>query len=171
MTEFKQIDSQNTFMGRFGYGCDLLEELTRVATSNGVKLGRVEAIGAVQQAKIAFYNQATQTYQVLSLDHPLEITTLSGNISLKDGNPFVHAHITLSDESGKSYGGHLLTGTIVFSCEFIVEAFDGPVFDRGFDKETGLRLWFTSHSRTICPVHKRLWRSFFSGLRTIISSP
>ena len=144
MTEFKKLKSREIFMGRLSYGCDLLEELTSVAIQNGVGLGRVEAIGAVKTAQISFYNQTTQTYQFLSLDHPLEITKLLGNISLKDGNPFLHAHITLSDESGKSYGGHLAAGTIVFSCEFLVEVLDGPLFNRSLDKETGLQLWFAS---------------------------
>jgi predicted DNA-binding protein with PD1-like motif len=144
MTEYQRINSREMFMGRLSYGSDLLEELTSVAIRNGVRLGRVEAIGAVQTAKISFYNQTTRAYQSLSLDHPLEITNLLGYISLKDGNPFVHAHITLSDEAGKSYGGHLAAGTIVFACEFLIEVFDGPLFNRSLDKETGLHLWFAS---------------------------
>ena len=128
-------------MGKLSFGCDLLEELTKVTTERNVKLGRIEAIGAVQKARIGFYNQETRIYQFISFNHPLEITNLIGNISLKDGNPFVHAHITLSDESGKSYGGHLAPGTVVFACEFFLEAFDGSALNRCFDEETGLPLW------------------------------
>jgi len=141
MTEFKRVHSRDVVMGKLSCGCDLLEELTNVATDRDVKLGRIEAIGAVQKARIGFYNQETRIYQFIALDHPLEITNLIGNISLKDGNPFVHAHITLSDESGKSYGGHLAPGTVIFACEFILEAFDGPAYNRCFDEETGLPLW------------------------------
>ena len=71
----------------------------------------------------------------------MEITNLKGNISVKDGNPFVHAHITLADKSGKCYGGHLAPGTVVFACEFLIEALDGPVFERCLDEKTGLPLW------------------------------
>ena len=141
MTEFELVHSREIVMGKLSCGCDLLEELTNVSTERDVRLGRIEAIGAVQKARIGFYNQETRIYQFNSLDHPLEITKLIGNISLKDGNPFVHAHITLSDESGKSYGGHLAPGTVVFACEFLLEAFDGPAFNRCFDEETGLPLW------------------------------
>ena len=141
MTEFKRVHSRDIVMGKLSCGCDLLEELTNVATERDVKLGRIEAIGAVQKARIGFYNQETRIYQFVALDHPLEIINLIGNISLKDGNPFVHAHITLSDESGKSYGGHLAPGTVVFACEFLLEAFDGPAYNRCFDEETGLPLW------------------------------
>jgi predicted DNA-binding protein with PD1-like motif len=141
MTEFQRVHSRDIVMGKLSCGCDLLEELTNVATERDVKLGRIEAIGAVQKARIGFYNQETRIYQFIALDHPLEITNLIGNISLKDGNPFVHAHIILSDESGKSYGGHLAPGTVIFACEFILEAFDGPAYNRCFDEETGLPLW------------------------------
>jgi uncharacterized protein len=141
MTECKQVKSRDIFMGKLTYGFDLLEELTNLVKELGVGLGRIEAIGAVQKARIGFYNQETQVYQFSSFDQPMEITNLVGNISLKDGNPFVHAHITLSDSSGKSYGGHLATGTIVFACEFILQVFDGPAFNRLFDDKTGLSLW------------------------------
>jgi uncharacterized protein len=144
MTEFKRINSREIYMGKLSYGCDLSEELVSLSTKLDVRLGRIEAIGAVQKAHIGFYNQETRAYQFSYFDHPLEITKLTGNISLKEGKPFVHTHITLSDESGKSYGGHLATGTIVFACEFVLEAFDGPAFNRCFDKETGLPLWLIS---------------------------
>jgi uncharacterized protein len=141
MTEFKSVKSRELLIGKLGHGCDLLEELTKVAMECGIQLGRIEAIGAVQKACIGFYNQETRIYQFFSFDHPMEITKLTGNISLKDGNPFVRAHITLSDESGKCYGGHLAKGTVVFACEFLIEAFDGPDFNRCLDEETGLPLW------------------------------
>jgi uncharacterized protein len=144
MTEFKSVKSRQILIGRLSYGCDLLEELTKVATERGVRLGRIEAIGAVQKARIGFYNRQTRTYQFSSFDREMEIAKLAGNISIKDGNPFVHAHITLADPEGKAYGGHLATGTIVLACEFILEVFDGPVFDRRFDEETGLYLWSLS---------------------------
>ncbi|PKN53704.1 MAG: DNA-binding protein [Deltaproteobacteria bacterium HGW-Deltaproteobacteria-13] len=141
MTEFKSVSHRETIMGKLSYGCDLLEELTKISIERGIKLGRIEAIGAVQKARVGFYNQETRIYEFHSFDRPLEITKLAGNISGKEGNPFVHAHITLSDESGKSYGGHLASGTVVFACEFLLDAFDGPAFDRRFDEETGLPLW------------------------------
>ena len=141
MTKYKTIKSKEIIMGRLGYGCDLLEELARVADERKVKLGRIEAIGAVQKARVGFYNQQTREYRFHFFDRPLEILKLAGNISLKDNRPFVHAHITLADDEGKSFGGHLAPGTVVFACEFLLEAFDGTAFERCFDEETGLPLW------------------------------
>jgi predicted DNA-binding protein with PD1-like motif len=141
MTITHKVKSRELFMGKLSYGCDLLEEITLVCQKENIRLGRIEALGAVQKAQIGFYDQQTREYRFLKLAQPLEITKLIGNISVKDGNPFVHAHVTLADETGKTFGGHLAPGTVVFACEFIIEAFDGPVFERGFDEETGLPLW------------------------------
>ncbi len=58
-----------------------------------------------------------------------------------DGKPMVHAHVMLSDEKGIVHGGHLVPGTIEFACEVITEAFDGPEFNRGQDRKTGLPFW------------------------------
>jgi len=141
MTASRSITSRQIVVGKLSYGCDLLEELTDECIKHNVKLGRVEAIGAVQKARIGFYNQETRAYQFSTLDRPFEITNLIGNVSLKDGNPFVHAHVTLAGETGESCGGHLAPGTVVFACEFFIEAFDGPIFNRNPDEETGLPLW------------------------------
>jgi predicted DNA-binding protein with PD1-like motif len=141
MTHHSSVNLRELFMGALPFGSDLLQGLTDVCLERNVTLGRVEAIGAVRSARIGFYNQETRSYQFLSLDMPLEITSLVGNVSLKDGEPFVHAHITLADEKGIAHGGHLAPGTKVFACEFVIEAFDGPRFERGYDEETGLPLW------------------------------
>ena len=122
----------------------MLEEITNLCINENIKLARIEALGAVQKACIGYYDQNAREYQFIDLDQHLEITNLVGNISLKDGNPIAHAHITFADSTGKAFGGHLAPGTIVFACELILEALEGPDFTRGLDEETGLPLWTMS---------------------------
>jgi uncharacterized protein len=141
MAVTRNVKYKEISMGKLRYGSDLLEEFTEICKKGNIRLGRVEAIGAVQKACIGFYNQKKREYEFITIDQPLEITNLTGNISLKNGSPFVHAHITLSDSSGKAYGGHLAPGTIVFACEWIIETFKGSALERNFDQETGLSLW------------------------------
>lgn len=141
MAIVKKVKPRELFMGKLSHGGDLLEEITEFCRRENIRLGRVEALGAVKRANLGFYNQQTHEYKSFMIDQPLEITKLVGNISLRDGNPVVHAHITLSDKTWKAYGGHLMPGTEVFACEFILEVFDGPMFNRAPDEETGLPLW------------------------------
>jgi uncharacterized protein len=141
MKQYEKVTSLEIFMGKLSCGGDLLQELTDLCIERNIVLGRIEAIGAVQKARIGFYNQENKTYEFTSFDRAMEINNLTGNISLKDGKPFVHAHVTLTDEKDVTIGGHLAEGTIVFACEFVLEVFTGSGFDRVFDKETGLTLW------------------------------
>lgn len=129
-------------MGRLTQGADLLEALEEQCRLHHITLGEIRALGAVAKARIAYYKQDLQKYMFLDLDRPLEILSLIGNISLKDGQPMVHAHVTLGDEEGRAFGGHLAPGTQIFACEFVIqEGTSEKVFQRALDAETGLFLW------------------------------
>lgn len=129
-------------MGRLAKGEDLLAALEKVAREHGITLGEVQAIGAVSQARVGYYNQAERRYYFLDLARPLEILCLTGNISVKDDKPMVHAHVTLSDGDGRAFGGHLAEGTLVFACEFAIQEYQSALpLVRRMDDPTGLFLW------------------------------
>jgi len=98
-------------------------------------------IGAVSSVTVGAYDQKQQVYVTEKEKGPFEILTCSGNISLKDGNPMVHAHITLCDEHGKTFGGHLFSETIVYAGEIELYELIGKPCERAYDKTTGLNLW------------------------------
>ena len=141
MTKSEHVKPGNIIMGKLSYGCDLLEELTKICSGNDIRLGKVSAIGAVMRSCTGYYDQESREYRFINSEKHSEILNLSGNVSIKDGKPFVHAHITLSDDAGNAFGGHLATGTTVFACEFMIQTFEGPEFTRGMDEKTGLPLW------------------------------
>ena len=113
----KSVTMINSYFGSLCRGDDLMQELTRICRDEQITLGKFDGIGAAEKAKVGVYNQQKKEYQFNEINKPLEIMSLNGNISLKDNEPFVHAHITLVDEHGAIYGGHLTEGTIVFVCE------------------------------------------------------
>ena len=141
MAVVREVKAVKMFMGKLEFGADLLEEITRICVDRDIHLGWVEALGAVKKARLGYYNQKEREYHFYELDQTLEITNLVGNVSIKDGVPIVHAHVTFSDKDGHAYGGHLAPGTIVFACEVVIQVLDGPKFERGLDQETGLPLW------------------------------
>ena len=49
-----------------------------------------------------------------------ELTSFQANVMLKDGNPFVHSHINISDRECNSKGGHLFEATVAVVGEFIL---------------------------------------------------
>lgn len=125
---------------RLDHGEDIISQITILAEENGIEIGALSAIGALSRAKIAYYDQISHEYGEVSLEDPLELASCSGNISLKDGRPFVHAHAVLSDRMGRTWGGHLTSGTI-FAAELCLQELSGLPLKRGPDSITGLNLW------------------------------
>ena len=137
----RSMTVSQTLMGRLSRGDDLLDGLTGVARDRGVRLGRVAALGAVEHARVGFYDQQARVYRHLDLERELEILALVGNVSIRDGESMIHAHVTLGDARGHAFGGHLVSGTRVFACEFTMDCFEGEDLIRGLDPATGLPLW------------------------------
>ncbi len=128
-------------MGKLNKDDYLLESLQKIVEKNNISCGLIQGIGAVQNLNCGYYNQESFKYQEISFNQPLEVTNLSGNISIRDGKPFIHCHITCADERGKVFGGHLGEKTKVFAFEYIIFSFEGGNFVRKFDSNTGLYLW------------------------------
>ncbi len=97
-------------------------------------------VGAVKQARLAYYDQAEREYQKIKLDRPMEIASCFGNLSFKDDKPFVHVHAVLADAAGKIYAGHLLRAT-VFAAELHLQELLGKKLEREYEQTTGLALW------------------------------
>ena len=141
MKLLQKYDLGRILTGRLEKEDDLLLSLQAIAHDHGMHSGSVFALGAVQKAQLAYYNQQTQTYQSYELNKPLEILNLTGNLSLKEGEIMLHAHVTLSDEKGSAFGGHLNPGTLVFACEFAIYEHLGTPWEREKEASTGLPLW------------------------------
>lgn len=128
-------------MGKLAHQADLIEALTGAAGTHGVKAGTVQVVGALRKAKLGFYDQWRKTYRELPFERPMEIVSGMGNVSLRDGKPFIHLHLALSDDEGKVFGGHALGGCTVFAAEFTIMPLPGAEPVRVFDETTGLYLW------------------------------
>lgn len=130
-----------SFMGKLPFESDLWQGLQQIVLDNNIKSGQLQFIGALQKAVIGFYDQSEKRYCSVQIAKPVEIINGTGNISLKDGQPFIHTHVTLADQNGAAYGGHLLPGSKVFACEYYIQELVGPELHRKPDHITGLPLW------------------------------
>ena len=128
-------------MGRLKKGTDLLQSLEKLVRTENIKWGILSVIGALQRTKLGYYNQDLKQYQTKVLEPNLEITACMGNISVKEGQPMVHAHITLADADGRAYGGHLVPGNAIFAAEYWITEYEGEGPIRSFERDTELFLW------------------------------
>ena len=138
---YREYNAGRRFVGRFDHGKDLISSLEDICAENKIEMAVFSVIGAVLSVTLGCYNQKKQAYISFQENSPLEIASCTGNISLKDGNPFVHAHAVLSDEQRKTISGHLFSKTPVFAGEFDIRELKGKPFSRKYDRETGLMLW------------------------------
>ena len=139
---FKEFSVEKIVMGPIGMGDDLYKTVERYAAENHITHAWINALGAVTQLAYFYYDQDKKEYAQESVHEKLEILSCIGNISLKNGKPFLHLHITCSDRKGKTIGGHLTPGALVFACEIILFVLKGSEkLERGFDPVTGLHLW------------------------------
>ena len=131
-------------MGRLERGTDLVRALRRVCADHSVRTAEIRALGALESVEICAYEQKNRTYgPARTFKGDLEILSLTGNVSEKQGELALHLHITLArdtDNGIQVLGGHLLSGK-VFACEFVINTCDDLILRRGVDKATGLPLW------------------------------
>jgi hypothetical protein len=127
---------------RLKHDADLVQSITSLARSRGIEAASFAAIGALKHARLGYYDQISHQYRQIEIDSPHEMASCVGNISLKDGEPFVHTHVVLADKTGNARAGHLFEG-IVFAAEVHLRQLEGPRLERKYDELTGLSLWST----------------------------
>ncbi|MCE3234728.1 MAG: hypothetical protein K0Q50_908 [Vampirovibrio sp.] len=142
----KEFKPESVFMGRLEKGADIVSSLEEFCAERGIKAAWINLLGALDKATISYYDQEKHQYFHRELTGDYEIISCSGNISLKDGKPFAHLHIVLSDTEYSAIGGHLWPNTVsVFAAEFAIFKLEGDTgaedLVRCPDVETGLALW------------------------------
>lgn len=136
------IKTKNIIVRRLRPGADLLEELQAMALKEDISLGLVSGIGGLKSAAVGIFLPDESRYETREFKGELEICHLSGNISLKEGRPFVHAHLVISDRQGRAWGGHLLPGCRIFVAEVVILSLEGAKRERLPQTElSGLALW------------------------------
>ncbi len=130
-----------SIVARLEHGGDLLDEIVALAERHGIEAGALQGLGALQRARLAYYDQTGKTYGEFALEQPLEITALAGNLSRRDGEHAAHVHLTLAASDGRAFGGHAAPGCVVFACELVVTELLGQPLERVHDEVTGLPLW------------------------------
>jgi predicted DNA-binding protein with PD1-like motif len=136
----REFEVGRNFLVRVAHGSDIIDFLTDVAKEHGIVTATFTAVGALKDAKLAFYDQDRHVYLETLLSAPQEIASCVGNISVKEGKPFVHAHAVLADQAGVVRAGHLLEGK-VFAAEVHLIELVGEKVVRKHDAVTGLSLW------------------------------
>ena len=99
----------------------------------------MNGIGALENPEIGYYSQEDKLYHRKQFIGEYELTSLIGNITIKNGKPFSHTHITFSDRNFHVFGGHLFDAKITAAGEFIMQLGNNEI-TREMNKDIGLQL-------------------------------
>ena len=138
--DYRAVETTDEYVARLQTGADWRDEIESLADEVDADAAWFSALGAVQDAEIWFYDQDDCEYSPVRFDEPFEVAACVGNVSLLDGERFVHAHVVLSRPDGEAVAGHLNEAT-VFAGECHMRVFD-TTLERSRDSITDLDLWF-----------------------------
>lgn len=121
---------QNQYAFRLRPGQDLKKEIDAFVKANQVEAGWVScAVGSLTDYHIRFANQPSGSK---GSGH-FEIVSVTGTVSIHGS----HLHISVSDSTGKTIGGHLLDENIIYTtAEIVISASPDFVFTREKDGST-----------------------------------
>ncbi len=132
---------KSVIISRMNPGDDILKTIERVAQEHNVRSGQITLIGAVSRAKLGYFDRESGKYKEFSIDRDLEVVSGMGNISrLEDDSVVVHAHLVVSNDEGRCWGGHLMGGCEVSVTIELVIIETASNLRRARDEATGLNL-------------------------------
>ncbi|MBT3179741.1 MAG: DUF296 domain-containing protein [Candidatus Marinimicrobia bacterium] len=115
----------------------VMTNLAKFCLDHNIVNGKISGIGAVKLTEIGVFDTENKKYIRKSFDDVLELLSFEGNVTLKDGIPFVHTHIVLSNQEMQTIGGHLFETTIAAVGEFFIRKFEGTAY-RKLNDDVGL---------------------------------
>jgi predicted DNA-binding protein with PD1-like motif len=128
-----------TYVLAFDKGQEMMASLLAFARKERLTSGGLTGIGAVSGAVLAFFDRKAGEYKHIPVAEQAEVASLIGNVSLVDGEPFLHVHAVLGLPDGSARVGHVLEAHVWPTLEVVLTTWTQRV-RRDRDKDTGLEL-------------------------------
>ncbi len=137
-----------TYAVRLEVGDEILASLTELCVKENIRYAQVSGIGAVKSATVGLYNVAEKKYYSKTFEQPMEMLSLTGSVTDKNGEVYLHLHACFSDEECHAIGGHLNSAVIGATGEILVNMLDGSL-GRRVNPETGLYIFDLPEAKTV----------------------
>ncbi len=118
-------------------GTRIPEGILTAAAEDKVTTALLAGIGGVREVKLAYYDQKEKKYQEKTFHGQMELTSLVGNVTMKDGAPFLHAHGTFARRDYSVIGGHVVSAVVSPLLEFVLTPTENTAV-REFNESLGL---------------------------------
>ncbi len=111
---------------RIDRGEEVVSSIVRACAERGIKAAVLTGLGLLSKAKLAVFNPEKEEYETFDVGTPMELASLTGNVSLKDERPFAHIHVVLGNREGTA-AGHLVEGYVGGTCEVAIIELEGEL--------------------------------------------
>jgi predicted DNA-binding protein with PD1-like motif len=135
----KVLKHAEGYLIRLERGEEVTRSLTQFLKEAKINAGTVTGIGGIANADLGFYDLNKREYLHQIIPGNLELIHYSGNITLVDSEPFIHAHAVVSGPDYLAKAGHFFEARVAITGEFVIKPSDWTV-SRAFDDATGLKL-------------------------------
>lgn len=130
----------DTLVLRVDKGEELVLAIKKACEENKIYAGEVYGLGAAGKVVFGLYDVGEKRFIENVIEKPLEISSISGNVSFMNGEVYLHIHAVFSDVTGACFGGHLKEAHISATAEVFIRRLDAEI-GRFFDADdTGLNL-------------------------------
>lgn len=136
--EYRKLDAG--YVLRLDPGDEVVECLTRLAREENIALADLTGLGAAGDITVGLFSGTEKKFYGKRCEGEYEVSSLVGNITRKDGEPYLHIHITFGNPAREEiYAGHLTSCVISATAEIFVRVWEGGI-GRKFNEEIGLNL-------------------------------
>lgn len=135
----KHVQSGNSQVLILQRGEELIESLNSFAAEQKLNSAWLSGLGGAGRVELGFYDLNKRDYDWQVYDGPLEILSLTGNLTIVDGQPFWHVHGVFSGTDFQAIGGHVRNMEVELTAELHITPLK-TLLTRTFDDQTGLKL-------------------------------
>ncbi|HEX5420627.1 MAG TPA: DUF296 domain-containing protein [Gammaproteobacteria bacterium] len=106
----------------FGAGDEILSGLTELAEREHITSAYITGLGGLSTGMLGWGDPSNGAFKKVPIDKKCELVSLVGNISLRNGKPYVHLHGVVAFSDGSTKGGHVLEAHVAPIAEITVVA-------------------------------------------------
>ena len=133
------LQDNRQLMLRFDKGEEVIGGLLEFAKTNNIRSAYFSGIGACDSFELGFFNGFLKNYRHKPFLKNSEIISLTGNVSVLNNEPVIHAHGVFSDSDFEIVGGHVFKIMVSVTCEVFLTAMAGDL-NRGLNTDFNLNL-------------------------------
>ena len=116
---------------RLKSGQDLFDSIQAFVVEHHIEAGCIlSGVGSLTYAMLRLANREYSS----EYEGHFEIVSITGTVSIHGS----HLHISISDENGKTLGGHFESGCKIYTtAEIVIAAFNDVIYKREFAEDSG----------------------------------